>query len=121
MTGDGIDFNEFRRPARPGAARDAGRDATEPAANGRVLVDPACSAGEHEECRLKGILGIVMVVEHSTAHRPYDRTVPGEQHAKRLLIGAGGKAPHEIPVGCILGSDRTADEPYRACPISPGH
>jgi hypothetical protein len=45
--------------------------------------------------------------------------MPSEQHAKRMLIGAGGEAPHELTVGCFLGADHAADEPYRACPISP--
>jgi hypothetical protein len=53
---------------------------------------------EHEERGLEGILGILPVMEHASAHAEHQRPVSPDQCRERCLIPMGHKALEKISV-----------------------
>ncbi len=80
-------------------ARQAVRHAIQPTAERGVLADRRCGAGQHEKCRLAGVLGVVPVLEHSSADCEHHGRVPLDQGSKRGFIAALHEALQQLVVG----------------------
>src|SRR5262249_28962043 len=61
-------------------------DAVEPIGDHRLLPDRCRLANQHQERRLKGILGVVITAQKTPTNPPNHRTVPADQRGKTRII-----------------------------------
>ena len=83
---------------RPGPRRDPRGRAEQPARHRLPLLDRARPPDQCEERRLKGILGVVRVVEHAPAEPQHHRPVPRHQRLERRIL-AVEEPPQQLAVG----------------------
>jgi hypothetical protein len=84
------------RGVNSGTDRDPASRAMEPARHRIQSTDRACSSGQSEKCRLKGILGPVVVAENLPAEALYHRAVTLDQRLKRRFGAVARPVPEAI-------------------------
>jgi hypothetical protein len=60
-------------------------------------------AGQHQERRLKGVLGVLVVPQHAAADAQDQRAVALQQRGEGVAIPGEGKAPQQIAVRNLSG------------------
>src|SRR5438132_1308122 len=75
-----------------GAERDAEGHAAQPAGQRLAAADRNRLAGQHQEGRLKGVLGQVVIRQDAATDAEHERPVPPHQRRERLGVAAGGEA-----------------------------
>src|SRR5262245_57551726 len=83
----------------PGRECNAVRDLVKPAPGRLVASDGGCFPRQREKCRLKCVLGVMLLPEHSAADTQYHRPMPPYQHFERSFIAARDKAPEQLAIG----------------------
>ena len=66
--------------------------------------------GQHEERRLKGVFGVVMIPEDPAADAPHHRTVTPDEGLERRLFSIGGEPFQESPIR--ISAERPDAEEY---------
>ena len=69
-----------------GAGRHLIGDGVQPGADGFRRADRRGTAGQHEERRLEGVLGVVTVGQDAPAHTMDHRSMPLHQHLERRRV-----------------------------------
>jgi hypothetical protein len=66
-------------------------------------------ACQNKECRLKSILGIMLVVQYAPANVEYHRAMALHEHGESLLVFRGSKAPQQLAVRELFPCARVQD------------
>jgi hypothetical protein len=99
---------DLAAPSRhdPRTGRDPACHAVEPACDRVLPPDRAGSAGQHEEDRLGGVLGLMLVAEHLATETKDHRAVSFDHDGEGILVAMQGESVEELPVA--QSSDRPA-------------
>jgi hypothetical protein len=85
-----LDGAALGRP--PGFGRDAESDAVQPTSHGLTLIDGASLAYQHEKGCLKGVLGVLLVPQHTPAYAQHQASITPHQRCERGLVPERDKA-----------------------------
>lgn len=77
-------------------------------------------ADQHEEGRLKGVLGVVRVAEHPLAHGRHHRPVAVDEGLEGRVVAAGDQGGDELPI-TRLGARDAVQTPEKAVQASGLH
>ena len=80
------------------------RDSVKPASQGLFLADGGGLPCQDQECRLKGVIGVMHVSEPAPADPQDHRPVPPHQHLEGGLVVPGQEDAEQLSVGLLLGS-----------------
>src|SRR5437773_2478340 len=81
------------------AAATAVGDPVKPVAQRVRLANRACLLDQHQEGRLKRILGIARAAQQTAADMQHHRSVPFHQSGERGLVAPADKTPEQVSVG----------------------
>ena len=73
-------------------------DAVQPAGDGLAVGHGGGLPGQHEEGRLKGILGVLGVAQHTAADGQDHRPVPPHKGGEGAVVAAGDEPSEQLPV-----------------------
>jgi hypothetical protein len=60
-----------------------------------------CFSRQHEKRRLKGILGVVRVAQHSLANSQHHRPVSRHQFSEGFVVTPQGEPPNQLAIGWL--------------------
>src|SRR5262249_30975943 len=102
---DGWSFGGAALPGRAprgGRARLAGdvpRDRVEPVGDRLLPALGGSAPGEDEECRLEGVLGILLTAQHSATDTEDHRSMAADERREGVLVALTGETPQQLAVG----------------------
>jgi hypothetical protein len=77
-------------------------DAVQPGAERVGPAEPTCLAHQQQERGLKGVVGVVAVVQHAPADAQHHWAMPSYQHGKGFLVALVGKPFEEPPIAQFI-------------------
>src|SRR5262249_60601038 len=79
-------------------------DTVQPGGHGVALANGCTIACQHEKGRLKGIFGVLLMVQHSAADAQHHWTVAWDKRGERRLVASGGEVIQQLAVGSLCGA-----------------